>query len=79
MDSSSLPPGQYHMICRAIDLTAVDQAANVEIANAFEAELKKSPLFDPKTTQINGNLTTDDSNGTFVFTVAVTLQKPLKL
>ena len=79
MDSSSLPPGQYHMICRAIDLTAVGQAANVDIANAFETELKNSPLFDPKTTQINGNLTTDDSNGTFIFTVAVTLQKPLKL
>jgi type IV pilus assembly protein PilM len=79
VEQGALPPGQYRMVCRAIDLTAVDQAANVEIANAFETELKKSALFDPKTTQINGNLTPDDSNGTFIFNVVVTLQKPLNL
>jgi len=76
---AALPPGQYRMVCRAIDLTSVGQAANVDIAKAFETELDKSALFDPKTTQINGNLTTDESNGTFIFNVVVTLLKPLNL
>jgi hypothetical protein len=69
----------YRLVCRAVDLTAVDQAADVEIANALEAELKASPMFDPNTTSIKDNITTDDSNGTFIFNVVVTLQKPLSL
>jgi hypothetical protein len=69
----------YRLTCRAIDLTTVDQAANVDIANTFEGELKACPLFDPKTTQITGNITTDDSNGTFLFNVIVTLATPLNL
>jgi hypothetical protein len=41
--------------------------------------LKSSPLFDPKTTQLSGQITPDDSNGTFTFAITITLQNPLKL
>ena len=65
------------LLCRAVNLTSVDPSANSEIAYAVESEIKKSPLVDPKATQLTGQITPDDSNGTFTFTVSVTPVTPL--
>jgi hypothetical protein len=35
--------------------------------------------FDPKTTQLTGQITPDDVNGTFTFGITVTLLNPLQL
>jgi len=65
------------LLCRAVNLTSVDPSANSEIAYAVESEIKKSLLVDPKTTQLTGQITPDDSNGTFTFTVSVMPINPL--
>jgi len=67
------------LVCRAVNLTAIDPSANSEIAYAVESEIKKSPLVDPKATQLTGQITPDDSNGTFTFTVNVVPLNPLNL
>jgi type IV pilus assembly protein PilM len=67
------------ILCRAVNLSSVDPSANTEIAYAVENQLKTSPLFDPKTTQLVGNITVDDSNDTFTFGITVSLINPLKL
>jgi type IV pilus assembly protein PilM len=67
------------VVCRAINLSSVDPSANSEIAYAVENQLKNCLLFDPKGTALTGNITPDDSNGTFTFGVVITLQNPLKL
>jgi len=64
-------------VCRAVSLTAVDSSANTSIAYAVENEIKASPLVDPKATQLSPNISPDDANGTFTFTVNVTLLNPL--
>jgi type IV pilus assembly protein PilM len=73
--------GTITLVCRAVDLTKMsgDASANNETAFDVENQLKSSPMFDPKTTQLSGQIMTDDSNGTFTFGVAITLQTPLKL
>ena len=65
------------LVCRAVNLTSVDPSANSEIAYAVENEIKNSPLVNPKATQLTGQITPDDSNGTFTFTVNVTPLNPL--
>jgi type IV pilus assembly protein PilM len=65
------------LVCRAVNLTAIDPSANSETAYAVENEMKNSPLVNPKTTQLNGEMTPDDANGTFTFTVNVTPLNPL--
>ncbi len=67
------------LLCRAVDLTGVDSAANGEIAYAVENQLKACPIFDPKTTQLSGQTSPVDANGTFTFGLTVTLFNPLKL
>ena len=69
------------LVCRAVDLTKVtgDASANNETAFEVENQLKTSPLFDSKTTQLSGQITPDDATGTFTFGVTITLQNPLKL
>jgi type IV pilus assembly protein PilM len=69
------------IVCRAVDMTKIsgDASANNETAFEVESQLKASPMFDPKTTQLSGQIATDDSNGTFTFGVTITLQNPLKL
>ena len=67
------------IVCRAVNLTSVDPSANSEIAYAVENELKACPIFDPKTTQLTGQITPDDSNGTFTFGITVSLLNPLQL
>jgi len=64
------------LLCRAVNLTSLDPSANSEIAYAVETEIKKSPLVDPKATQLTGQITPDESNGTFTFTVNVTPLNP---
>jgi len=67
------------LICRAVNLSNVDPSANSEIAYAVENELKAIPFFKPEATQLIGQITPDEANGTFTFGITVTLQKPLTL
>jgi type IV pilus assembly protein PilM len=64
------------LVCRAVSLTGVDASANPSIAYAVENEIKSSPLVDPKATQLSPNISPDDPNGTFTFTVNVTPNNP---
>ena len=66
------------LVCRAVSLTSVDSSANPSIAYAVESEIKKSPMVDPKATQLSANISDADAKGTFTFTVNVTLLNPLK-
>ena len=67
------------LVCRAVDLTAVDSSANQEIVYAVERELKAAPLFDPKTVQPPAQISAvDPLNDTFTFTITVAPQNPLK-
>jgi type IV pilus assembly protein PilM len=65
------------LLCRAVSLTSVDPSANPEIAYAVGDEVKNSPVVDPKTTQVIGQISPDDANGTVTFTVSVTPLKTL--
>jgi type IV pilus assembly protein PilM len=67
------------LVCRAVNLSSVDPSANSVIAYAVESEIKNCPLVDPKATQLTGQITVDDSNGTFTFIVNVAPLNPLKL
>jgi type IV pilus assembly protein PilM len=67
------------LLCRAVNLSAVDSSATSTIAFAVESELKACPVFDPKATQLSGQITPDDANGTFTFGITLMLQNPLKL
>ncbi len=75
--SPSVTTNVITLLCRAVNLSSVDPSANSEIAYAVESEIKNSPLVDPKATQLTGQITPDDSNGTFTFTVSVTPINPL--
>jgi hypothetical protein len=68
----------YVLTCRAVNLSSIDPSANSEMAYAVENEIKASPMVDPKATQLTGQITPDDSNGTFTFTVNVVPLNPLK-
>jgi hypothetical protein len=65
------------LVCRAVSLTAVDSSANPSIAYAVESEIKNSPMVDAQATQLSPNISPDGPNGTFSFTVNVTLKHPL--
>ena len=79
-DANAAPvQSPVNLVCRAVNLSAVDAQATSEIAFAVESELKGCPVFDAKTTQLTGQITPDDSNGTFTFGVNLMLQNPLKL
>jgi len=67
------------LVCRAVDLSGIDSAANNEIVYAVERELKASPVFDPKTVQPSAQISPVDANGTFTFTITVSPQNPLQL
>jgi len=64
------------LVCRAVSLQNVDASANSDMAYAVENELQASKYFDPKTTALAGNISSDDPNGTFTFGVNVTLLNP---
>jgi type IV pilus assembly protein PilM len=65
------------LVCRAVSLASVDSSASHSIAYTVENEIKNSPLVDPSATQLSANISPDDANGTFTFTVNVTLRKSL--
>jgi type IV pilus assembly protein PilM len=67
------------LVCRAVNLSSVDSAASTEIAYAVLKALQEDPFFDPKVTQLRGDITPDDVNGTFTFGITVGLQNPLNL
>jgi type IV pilus assembly protein PilM len=67
------------LVCRAVDLSGVDSAANNEIVYAVVRELKATPVFDPKTVQPSAQISPVDLNGTFTFIITVTPQNLLKL
>ena len=93
MPNQAPPPGQpgaqpgvdtnsITVICRAVSLKqVVDQNAdNKEVAFAVRDEIANSPMVnpDPKFTQLVGDISPDDANGTFTFTVNVSPSNPLK-
>jgi len=67
------------LICRAMDLSSVDSAANNEIVYALEHELKASPMFDPKSVQPSPSISPVDANSTFTFSIMFAPQNPLNL
>ena len=70
------------LVCRAVSLkVTVDPSANnKDIAYAVRDQLAASAMVDPdaRMTQLVGDISPDDANGTFTFTVNVTPLKPLK-
>ena len=75
-------PGSINTItltCRAVNLSNVDPSANSEIAFAVWDEIKKCPIFDPKATQLSGQISPVEANDTFTFGLTVVLQNPLQL
>jgi hypothetical protein len=67
------------LVCRAVDLSAVDPSANNEIVYAVERELKAAPLFDPKTVHPSAQISPVDANGTITFIISVAPTNALKL
>ena len=84
--NSEAPPGEstaatnaITLICRAVDLSGVDSAADNEVVYSVERELKASPGFDPKSVQSSAQISPVDANGTFTFSIMVAPLNPLKL
>jgi type IV pilus assembly protein PilM len=77
-NGAPVPASTVTLICRAVDLTSVDAAANGEIAYAVENELKTVPAFDPKTVQLSSQTSQVGPNDTFTFGITVALQNPPK-
>ncbi|HUA67424.1 MAG TPA: type IV pilus assembly protein PilM [Candidatus Saccharimonadales bacterium] len=71
--------GTIGLVCRAVSLAKVDPAANSDIAYTLENELQASPYFDPKATQLTGQINAEDTSGTFTFGVSAVLKNPLNL
>jgi len=79
-DASAVPSGStIQLVCRAVNLSAVDPGANDAIAFEVQKQFQSSPMFDPKTTALAGTITPDQATGTFTFGITVALQNPLKL
>jgi type IV pilus assembly protein PilM len=77
--SQTTQTGAITLICRAVSLSKVDSAANSDIAYTLENELQASPLFDPKATQLTGQINAEDASGTFTFGISAVLKTPLNL
>ena len=71
--------GTISLVCRAVSLSKVDPAANSAIAYTVENELQASPYFDPKATQLTGQISAEDASGTFTFGITAVLKNPLNL
>jgi hypothetical protein len=78
-DASNGQANFITLVCRAVDLSVVDSAANNEVVYAVERELKASPVFDPKSAQSSAQISPVDANSTFTFSIMVAPQNPLKL
>ena len=75
----STPSSTLTLVCRSVNLSNIDPSANTDIAYTVLNELQANPLFDPKATQLRGDITPDDTTGTFTFGITVGLQHPLNL
>ena len=71
--------GGISLVCRAVSLSKIDPAANSDIAYSFENQLQASPYFDPKSTQLTGQINAEDASGTFTFGITAVLKNPLNL
>ena len=64
------------LVCRAVSLklTVDPSANNKDIAYAVRDQIAASPMVNPdaNATQLVGEISPDDANGTFTFTVNVT-------
>jgi type IV pilus assembly protein PilM len=67
------------IICRAVDWSSVVSDANTTIIYTLENELKASPMFDSKNTQIVGQIVPDETTHTFTIGFLVVLKNPLTL
>jgi type IV pilus assembly protein PilM len=69
------------LACRAVDLQNVTSDSNPQttIIYTLENELKASPFFDDKGTELRPTITPDPVTGTFSFGVVVLLKHPMKL
>jgi type IV pilus assembly protein PilM len=65
------------VVIRAVDLSSVTPDANPTVISILENELKASPYFDPKQTQVVSQITPDVN--TFTVTLMLVLKNPLKL
>jgi len=66
-----------NLTIRAVNLRA---KANSELAYEVERNMKSSPLFDDKETQLSGTLDqVEDSAVSFTFPLKVKLKRPIKL
>ena len=73
------PGSTITLVCRAVSLSSVDSAANTDIVYAVLKAFQEDPRFDPKTTQLRGDIIPDDASGTFMFGITVGLQNPPKM
>jgi type IV pilus assembly protein PilM len=78
------PPGTnqvaiIRIVCRAVDLSSVTPDANPTVISTLESELRASPFFDPKETQVVSQITPDEATRTFTVTLSLALRNPLKL
>jgi type IV pilus assembly protein PilM len=69
----------FTLVCRAVDLSAVNSGANPEIVYAVARELKAGSLFDTNSVQPSAQISPVDANGTFTFSITVAPLNPLKL
>ncbi|HEY4417579.1 MAG TPA: type IV pilus assembly protein PilM [Verrucomicrobiae bacterium] len=74
--AAGVNPNMITLVCRAVRLQNAD-LPDSEIAFTVQNEIRNSPLVDPKATMLAGQITPDDSNGTFTFTITVTPLNPL--
>lgn len=67
-----------NLTCRGVKISPSE---NIELASAFLAELKNSPMVDTNGTEFSGNLegVDDPSSDTFSFGVKLKLKKPVKI
>jgi type IV pilus assembly protein PilM len=62
---------------RAVNL---NETANNDVIYELERQVKSSPLFDPRETQLSGNMERADANApTFTFPLNLKLKRPIKL
>ena len=67
-------------MCRGVDLSGVTADGNTKVMYTLENELKASTnWFDPKNTQLEGQIVVEDATHTFTIGVLVALKHPLKL
>jgi hypothetical protein len=69
------------LVCRAVSLklTVDPSANNKDVAYVVRDQIAASPMVNPdaNATQLVGEISPDDANGTFTFTLNVTPLKPL--